>query len=64
MYFGLIRMDGVQLTFHSIPQFVNKDPMFPTQNGTFPMLNSSFSTPPPKIRCRHGTYHPTKWKKL
>jgi energy-converting hydrogenase Eha subunit F len=37
MYFGLIRMDGVQLTFHSIPQFVNKDPMFPAQNGTFPM---------------------------
>ena len=30
-------MDGVQLTFHSIPQFVNKDPMFPAQNGTFPM---------------------------
>jgi len=30
-------MDGMQLTFHSIPQFVNKDPMFPAQNVTFPM---------------------------
>jgi len=30
-------MNCLQLIFHGIPQFVNKNPMFPAQNGTFPM---------------------------